>query len=107
MLSQSTIQSAVQRAAAAAHSPIKVILFGSYATGKAREDSDLDLMVVEDDIPAMAAEYSRIRNAIGFIGTGVDILLYPKVEFERRVNWQTSPVFDAVRQGQVLYERVT
>lgn len=105
MLSHKTIESAVQRIVAAAHAPLKVILFGSYAAGNAREDSDLDLLVVEEEIPSMAEEYNRLRGAIGAVGTGVDVLLYPRIEFERRANWQTSPVFDAVRHGKVLYER--
>ena len=33
-------------------SPDKIILFGSYATGHANEDSDLDLLIVKDtDLP--------------------------------------------------------
>jgi hypothetical protein len=31
--------------------------------------------------------------------------LIPLNEFERRKNWQTSPVSEAVRGGKVLYER--
>lgn len=107
MLNQDVIEAAVQRLVQAAHSPLKVILFGSYAKGNAKEDSDLDLLIVEEEIPSMAAEYSRLRGVIGSIGTGVDVLIYPRKEFERRQNWQTSPVYDAVRTGKVMYERTT
>jgi len=31
----------------------KIILYGSHASGKAREDSDLDLVVVSDDFESM------------------------------------------------------
>ena len=31
----------------------KIILYGSHASGKAREDSDLDLVVVSDDLKDM------------------------------------------------------
>ena len=105
MLSAQVIQSAVDRLIGAAHSPLKVILFGSYARGDAKEASDLDLLVVEDDVPDVAEEYGRLRGAIGSVGTGVDLLIYRLNEFERRRNWQTSPVFDAVRGGKVMYER--
>jgi len=54
MIDQHTIDLAVQRWVQTAHSPLKVILIGSYASGKAGEDSDLDLLVVEEDIPCMA-----------------------------------------------------
>lgn len=107
MLSQEAIELAVQRLVSAAYSPFKVILFGSYSKGSADKDSDLDLLVVEDEIPSMAEEYSRLRGAIGSVGVGVDVMLYPRTEFERRINWRSSPVYDAIRSGKVMYERVT
>ena len=105
MLTEHTIKQAAAKIAAAAHSPIKVIVFGSYARGEAKNDSDLDLIVVEDEIPDLAKEYNRIRDALGPIEIGVDLLLYTRSDFERRANWSSSPVFDAVRHGKVLYER--
>lgn len=107
MLNPIVIQSAVDRLVGVARSPLKVILFGSYARGDANDTSDLDLLVVEENVPNIAEEYGRLRGAIGSVGTGVDLLIYPLREFERRKNWQTSPVFDAVRDGKVLYERRT
>ncbi len=107
MLSAAIIQTAVNRLVVTADSPLKVILFGSYARGDAKESSDLDLLIVEEDVPDLAEEYGRLRGAIGSVGVGVDLLVYPRHEFERRKNWQTSPVFDAVRSGKVMYERRT
>jgi predicted nucleotidyltransferase len=49
MISSEQIQQAVERLVAAAN-PSKVILFGSYARGDATEDSDLDLMVIEQEV---------------------------------------------------------
>ena len=50
MISEKTIQEAVERLVAAAN-PNKIILFGSYARGDATEDSDLDLMVIAHEVP--------------------------------------------------------
>lgn len=105
MLTQETIAWAAKRIAESAHAPVKVILFGSYARGEARTDSDLDLMIVEEDVPDLASEYNRIRDALSPIEIGIDLLIYSRTEFERRTNWSSSPVFDAVRHGKVLYER--
>jgi hypothetical protein len=41
-------------------SPARVILFGSYARGTADDDSDLDLMVIEREVPDKAAEHIRL-----------------------------------------------
>ena len=46
MITDSTIQTAVQRLRKAA-SPEKIILFGSYARGEANEDSDLDFLMLK------------------------------------------------------------
>lgn len=104
MLDQSTIQQAAERLVATARAPSKVILFGSYARGDAGEDSDLDLLVVEKEVPDPTGEYLRLREALGPIGVGVDLLVYSEAEFERRRDWCSTPVYWAVREGRVLHE---
>lgn len=104
MINESTIQQATKRLIAEARNPLKVILFGSYARGDATEDSDLDLMVVERDIPDPTGEYLRLREALGPLGVGVDLLLYSEAEFEKRRDWCSTPVYWAIREGKVLHE---
>ena len=89
---------------AVARDPVKVILFGSYARGDAGEDSDLDLLVVEKDLPYPTGEYLRLREAIGSVGVGVDLLVFSEEEFERRRDWCSTPVYWAIREGRVLHE---
>lgn len=104
MLTDRHVQDIAQRVAAAARSPLKVIVFGSYGRGDATEDSDLDLLVVERDLPDASAEYLRLREVVGAIGVGVDLLLMPLAEFDRRRDWASSPVYWASREGRVLYD---
>lgn len=104
MLTGTTIRQGAERLVAAAHHPLKVILFGSYARGDADEESDLDIIVVEKEISDHTGEYLRLRNALGSLGVGVDLLLYPESEFEKRREWCSTPVYWAVREGKVLYE---
>ncbi len=106
MLTPQHILSAVQRIASAASSSAKVIIFGSYARGDATEDSDLDLIVVEKSIPDHTSEYVKLREAVGPIGVGVDLLLFSESEFEKRKEWWTTPAYWAVREGKVLREFV-
>lgn len=104
MLTKEAINSAAQRIAAAAHSPLKVILFGSYARGDADAGSDLDFLVVEQDIPDPVNEYLKLHKAASGLGVGVDLVLMSAAEFEKKRDWWTTPVYSAVREGQVLYE---
>ncbi|MDV7392762.1 nucleotidyltransferase domain-containing protein, partial [Arthrospira platensis SPKY1] len=97
MLTERMIQQAVERVIAVATTPLRVILFGSYARGDANEDSDLDLIVVEKEIPDHTGEYVRLRTALGSLGVGIDLLLYPEAEFDKRRDWCSTPVYWAVR----------
>ena len=105
MLSETAIREAAARVAAAAHAPLKVILFGSYARGDADEGSDLDLLVVEREIPDYNEEYLRLHRTLDPLGVGVDLLLLTEGELDQRRDWWTTPVYWAVREGKVLYER--
>ena len=104
MLTPAHVHAIAHRLAAAAHSPLKVIVFGSYGRGDATEDSDLDVLIVERDIPDHTTEYLRLREVIGSVGVGVDLLLLPLNEFTRRREWASSPVYWAAREGLVLYD---
>jgi len=103
MLSHTALLDIIQKVIAVAK-PRKVILFGSYARGEAEEDSDLDLLIVEDTISNKGQEAIKIRNAIGSIGLGVDILVCAEEEL---LDWSHIPgstIYWALREGKVLYE---
>ena len=99
-----TIRAATARLVAAASSPARVILFGSYARGTATEDSNLDLLVIEKELPDKAAEYLRLRRAIGGIGAGVDVLIYSEEEALRRGQVPGTLPYWAFKEGQVLHD---
>ncbi|MBI5658614.1 MAG: nucleotidyltransferase domain-containing protein [Nitrosomonadales bacterium] len=102
-VSPETIQAAVERIVAAAH-PSKIILFGSYARGDADAGSDLDLMVVESEVPDKGQEMLRLYRTVGFIGVGVDLLVYSEKEMERRGQVPGTVIYHALREGKVLYD---
>lgn len=104
MLNETSIRAAVASIVAAAQAPRKVVLFGSYARAEANEDSDLDLLVVEGAIDDYTTEYSRLREAVGSVGVGVDLVLCSEADFEKQRHWWTTPVYWASRDGKVLYE---
>lgn len=104
MLTPHQLDEALQRLLGQTSRPAKVILFGSYARGDADEGSDLDLIVVERDLEDRAAEYLRLKEAIGRIGIGVDLLVYSEREFERRSQVPGTVPYWASKEGKVLHD---
>lgn len=106
MVSMEAIRAAAARLAAAASSPARVILFGSYARGTADADSDLDFLVIEREIADRAGEYLRLREALGRVapGTGVDLLVYPLDEYERRSQVPGTLHYEVRLEGKVLHD---
>ena len=103
MISEQTIQQAVARLVAAAN-PSKVILFGSYARGDATEDSDLDLMVIEPEVVNQFDEMVRLRNVMGDMQVGVDLLVYSDREAFRRSQIPGTLLYWAFKEGRVMYD---
>lgn len=106
MLDEQTIQAAVTRLIAAATSPSRIILFGSYARGVADSGSDLDILVIERDISDLAEEYMRLRDALGRLapGVGVDLLVYREGEYTRRSQVPGHVLYRARNEGKVFHD---
>ena len=86
--------------------PEKIILFGSYASGTQKEDSDIDLLIIQDtDLPPQKRGFD-IRMSL--IGTMIpfDILIYTKHEFEQEKVNTFSFINSAIKNSKILYERV-
>ena len=89
--------------------PEQVILFGSYARGDAREDSDVDLVVVEAEpfgnTRSRRLEAARIYEAVADFDALTDILLYSRAEVDHWRGSVNHVLARALREGTVLYER--
>lgn len=104
MLNPAQLVQAARRVAEAATSPATVIVFGSYARGDACEASDLDLVVIEPELADKAGEYLRLKAAVGRIGVGVDLILYTRLDFERRSQVPGTLPYWAKKEGKVLHD---
>jgi len=103
MIGSEDICKAVQLLREAAN-PRRVILFGSYATGNADEQSDIDLLVVEDRVTDVAGEIVRLLRVLSPLRIPADVLVVNATDFEA---WSDTPgnvMFEAVNFGKVLYE---
>ena len=104
MISRDTIQAAI-RLLAEQPTVQRVILFGSYAAGGAREDSDLDFLVIESGLKSRRAEMVRLRASLRPLGVPVDVMVADAVQFEAWKDQPGTALFEAAQHGLVVYER--
>lgn len=104
MISEAEIEHAARTLARHASSPAKVILFGSAARGDATGRSDLDFLVIEEQVEDTIRESAKLRRALGSIGVAVDVLTISASEAERRRRWPGSVVKMAMTEGRILAE---
>ena len=79
-------------------------MFGSYATGQADENSDIDLLVIEDGSPDVPAEIVRLLRILSQLRLPVDLLVVAAADY---ADWSDTPgnvLYDAANSGKVLYE---
>ena len=87
MLDETAIASAVELVRLAAPGS-EVFLFGSYARGEAREDSDLDLLVVEPVVGSRRLEIVRLSRILAQAGYPADVLVVSRESFAA---WCATP----------------
>jgi len=83
--------------------PSKIILFGSYASGHPRPDSDVDLLIIMSSRERSAYESTRIQ--IQFPPPfPLDLLVRSPEKVRDRIALGDCFIRDILTQGQVLYE---
>lgn len=82
--------------------PEKVVLFGSYATGSASEDSDVDLLVIMPYSGKASRQALEIRQAIRK-RFPLDLIVQSPNEAQRRVHAGDPFIVNALANGRVLY----
>ena len=79
----------------------KLVLYGSYAQGKAREGSDIDVIVISDDFSGKSF-WERIEvlsDAIYEVFEPIEAVALTKEEWERG----ESVVVDYAKKGEVIF----
>ncbi|MBI3761808.1 MAG: nucleotidyltransferase domain-containing protein [Chloroflexi bacterium] len=96
---------AVARTIAERFKPEKIILFGSYAYGKPKPWSDVDLMIVMDTPEGDFTPTKEISRTLSPHPFALDILVRSEAEIRRRIAIDDWFLEDVVTKGKVLYER--
>lgn len=94
----------VEQIAARFH-PRRVILFGSQATGKGTEESDVDFLVVSDDGVASREQALAIRKSLAAFPVACDIIVKNNRDYQRFRKVVNHIVYLADRYGKVVYAR--
>lgn len=90
--------------------PVRIVIFGSYATGEADEESDVDIMaIVANDRPSdrQTAIQGRValRKVLRGEGLAFDFLVESERDFDR-AKFQNGTIEHAVyQQGIVIHEQ--
>ena len=86
--------------------PEKIVLFGSYAYGKPREDSDVDLLVVMpfegSPFRQAAVILSHVVRTVGVLP--MDLLVRTAEQVKQRVQVGDAFMREIIERGKILYE---
>lgn len=103
MIAQNKIDEAVIMLKEAAH-PQRIILFGSYARGEAKEGSDLDFLVIERQVSDYRMEMVRLRRVLRPLRIPVDIIVATESQVKEWGDLPGTALYQALKEGEVVYE---
>ncbi len=83
--------------------PQKIILFGSYARGNPRPESDVDLLVVMETALKESKQALEIRRHLNVM-FGLDLIVHTPKRLKERVDMGDWFLRDVLIEGKVLYE---
>ena len=84
--------------------PARVIVFGSTVTGTATADSDIDLLIVLDEVDDARLESVRLRRALRGVGAPLDVIVMRTERFEETKNVVGGIAYPANKYGRVIYD---
>lgn len=99
---QAAIDEVVRQIAEKFH-PQKIILFGSYARGEPRPESDVDMLVIMDTPLKESQQSLEIRRHLGVM-FGLDLIVYTPKRLEERVKMGDWFLRDVMEEGKVVYD---
>ena len=86
------------------YNPEKIILFGSFAYGKPRPSSDIDLLIIKK---SRKKRVERIKEILMKVESDIPLepLVYTPKEIKQRLNLGDFFVQDIFKKGKLLYEK--
>lgn len=85
-------------------SPEKIVLFGSYAWGNPRPESDVDLFIIKKTKKNKRERQRELRTLLFPPALPLDLLIYTPEETKRRLEMEDFFVNDILTKGKILYD---
>ena len=95
---ENIVQQIVQK-----YSPMKIILFGSAGRKEYDKVTDLDFLVIKEDVPLHGLARMRELDKLIERNIAADMLVYRPNEFAERVRLGDPFIKSILEEGQVLY----
>ena len=84
--------------------PVKIFLFGSWARGSAREDSDLDLLVVLSKVEHKRKAAIEVMRVLNGLPISQDVIVTTPQEIEEHGKSVGNILRPALEEGKIIYE---
>lgn len=88
-----------------AFNPLRIVLFGSYAYGAPKEDSDLDLLVIMESNESLIKRTAMVSKIFRDRKFPIDIIVRTPQEIRERLDIGDFFVKEILEKGRTLYER--
>ncbi len=87
------------------YNPEKIILFGSYAYGKPKKDSDIDLLIIKKTNARHIDRSTKVREILQEENRliAIEPLVYTPEEINQRLKIEDDFIKNIINDGKVLY----
>lgn len=103
MIELSEIKQVANKLGVAANAE-KVVLFGSFARGEARTDSDVDFLIIAESNQPRFKRSRKLYRLLSPYPFSMDLLVYTPAEIEKAKETPLSFISTALREGKIVYD---
>lgn len=86
-------------------SPEKIILFGSQATGEAKKESDIDLVIIWDTAEPLPRRNLIVRRLFPRRNFSLDVFVFTPKEERDLGEIRGTILYTALKNGKIIYEK--